>query len=113
MQSEGPKVVIGARVSLLSVANIVSKYSGDENHSADVVGHDKIGQVNMELEVCCPYCITAHGFRRMICTTGKAYVCPDCGHVVNRDREDRHCSCSRCGTRHHRGEKLRLPTLGS
>ena len=55
----------------------------------------------MELEVCCPYCITAHGFRHMIWTTGKAYVCPDCGHIVNHEGEESLCSCGRCSTRTH------------
>ncbi len=51
---------------------------------------------NMELEVHCPYCINAYGFRQMILNTGGEHVCPTCGHVAVRGNHNFACSCARC-----------------
>ena len=64
--------------------------------------------MNMELEVHCPYCITAYGFRQMILNTDGEHVCPGCGHVAVRGNQELKCSCTRCRSMTRDVEKLVL-----
>lgn len=48
----------------------------DVDHCGRGFGYQRMALTNMELEVHCPYCIAAYGFRQMILNTGGEHVCP-------------------------------------
>ena len=44
----------------------------------------------------CPYCITAHGFRKLTEKITGEFVCSSCGHSARSDIEEFQCPCPRC-----------------